>query len=54
MKINVEIKGVYDGICYIYDTETKQFEWLDIAIKRTNEKERNQHEESFLKQYYGS
>ena len=50
-KIEIEIKGVYDGICVIFDKETKTFNWRGIAIERTTEGYRKQFEQQFLKYY---
>lgn len=51
MKIQIEIKGVYDGICVIFDTETKTFNWRRISIERTTEEYRKQFEQKFIKQW---
>lgn len=50
-KIEIEIKGVYDGICVTFEKETKTFNWRGIAIERTTEEYRKQFEQQFLEQW---
>lgn len=47
--INVEIRGVYDGVAFTYNQDTKEFVWRDIVIERTTAKFRKDFEEEFIK-----
>lgn len=48
--MQIEIRGVYDGICVVFDPKTKTFKWREIAIKRTTETYRKEFEQNFLKE----
>lgn len=47
--INVEIRGVYDGVAFTYNKDTKEFVWRDIVIERTTKKFREDFEKGFIK-----
>lgn len=49
--IDIQIRGVYDGICVKYYPETKEFIWREVAIQRTTEEYRKQFEQNIIKQY---
>lgn len=49
--MNIEIRGVYDGICVEYYPDNKEFIWREVAIQRTTEEYRKQFEENVNKQY---
>lgn len=48
--MDVEIRGVYDGICVHYNKETDTFTWRDIAIVNTTEEYRKEFEDNLRKQ----
>lgn len=51
MKHHIEIKGVYDGTCVVYDKETDTFHWNDIALERLSQEEIKGFENSFRIQF---
>ena len=47
--ISVEIRGVYDGVAFTYNTATKEFIWRNIVIERTTKEFRENYEKEFIK-----
>ena len=43
--IDIEINGIYDGVCVKYYPKTGEFIWRPKAIERTTERERKDQEE---------
>ena len=49
--IDIEIRGLYDGICVKYYRDTDEFIWRGFIIDRTTEEYRKEFEENFRKQF---
>lgn len=47
----IQIQGLYDGTAVIFDTETKEFSWLEHIMDKTTEKFREEFETEILKVY---
>lgn len=49
--VHVEIRGIYDGVCFTFNKETKDIIWRDVVVNRTTEEYRKDFEIKFKENF---